>query len=182
MSPLQPSDRELLDDAISGHPYAFAALFDRHHRAVYWQAYGVVRHANDAQDITQDVFVTAWRRRTEIRVEDSLLPGLLVTARNTALNASRKRARLHAVPLVDEADSLGVEDQVEAKAVRDAVERAVAVLSPIERELFTRCIDGDETYEDAATALGLTHGGVRNRVSRLRGRLRADLRDLKEDA
>ena len=95
MSPLQPSDRELLDDAISGHPYAFAALFDRHHRAVYWQAYGVVRHANDAQDITQDVFVTAWRRRTEIRVEDSLLPWLLVTARNTALNASRKRARLH---------------------------------------------------------------------------------------
>jgi len=146
--------------------------------AVYWQAHQVVRDPDEAQDVAQDTFVTAWRRLDEIRIVDrSMLPWLLVTARYTALNAGRKRARLRSVPLEHEPLDPGAEppDAVDAAAVAAAIEQAVSRLSPVDRRLFELCVDGDLTYDQAAAELGVTHGAVRNRVSRLRARLRRDL-------
>lgn len=83
-----PDDRALLGRARSGDRTAFSELYDRHVRAVYWQAFGVVRDDDLAEDVTQEVFITAWRKLHGIDVVDeSLLPWLLVTARYTALNA-----------------------------------------------------------------------------------------------
>lgn len=176
------SDASLLARAAQGSSAAFAVIFDRHVDAVFWQAYHVVRNASDAQDVTQDVFVTTWRRRAEIRVDDSLVPWLLVTAKNIALNAHRKRVRLRSVPLETDPGDEHVEPELDAAAVRAAIDAAVAKLSPVDRELFDRCIDGDQTYAEAAAAVGLTHAAVRNRISRVRTRLRRDLHDLEEDA
>ncbi|HPU13026.1 MAG TPA: sigma-70 family RNA polymerase sigma factor [Aeromicrobium sp.] len=178
---------DLLDDSVlvaratSGDQHAFGALFDRHIEPVYWQAYQVVGDPDDAQDIAQETFVTAWRRLGDISIVDrSALPWLLVTARFTALNASRKRGRLRSVHLENElADSHETpSEQVEAAMVREAIAAAVARLSPLDQQLFTKCIDGELTYEQAASELGVTHGAVRNRVSRLRARLRGDLRPI----
>src|SRR5690606_35734441 len=106
----------------------------------------------------------------------------MVTARFTALNAGRGRARRRAVPLEHEPVDPGASpaDQVDAAAVAAAIEAAVARLSPVDRRLFELCVDGDLTYEQAAAELGVTHGAVRNRVSRLRTRLRGDLHEERE--
>jgi RNA polymerase sigma factor (sigma-70 family) len=162
---------------------AFAALFDRHVRAVYWRAHQVVGDPDEAEDVTQDTFVTAWRRLDEITIVDrSVLPWLVVTARYTALNAGRKRARLRAVALDHEpADpSGGPAEQVDEAAVAAAIDVAVSRLSPVDQRLFALCVDGDLTYEQAAAELGVSHGAVRNRVSRLRARLRGDLHEERE--
>lgn len=177
-APDPASDTALLARARRGDDAAFGALFDRHVAAVYWQAHQVVRNAAEAEDVTQDTFVTAWRRLDDITIVDrSMLPWLMVTARYTALNAGRKRARLRSVPLehepVDPAASPA--DEVDAAAVAAAIDAAVSRLSPVDQRLFELCVDGDLTYEQAAAELGVTHGSVRNRVSRLRSRLRRDL-------
>ena len=121
---------ELLDDsmlvarATRGDQHAFGELFDRHIQPVYWQAYQVVGDPDEAQDIAQETFVTAWRRLGEITIVDrSALPWLLVTARFTALNASRKRGRLRSVHLENElADNHETpSEQVEAATVREAI-------------------------------------------------------------
>lgn len=172
------SDTALLARARRGDTAAFGALFDRHVTAVYWQAHQVVRDAGEAEDIAQDTFITAWRRLDDITIVDrSVLPWLLVTARYTALNAGRKRARLRSVPLEhDPSDpAAGPEAEVDAAAVAAAIESAVARLSPVDQRLFALCVDGDLTYDQAAAELGVTHGAVRNRVSRLRASLRRDL-------
>lgn len=178
----EPTDRELLDRAVEGDHAAFGVLFDRHVSAVYWQAYAVLRQAQDAQDVTQDVFVTTWRKRADIVMADSLAPWLIVTARNTALNLYRKRSRLRSVPLDADPGHTHVETEVAAAEVRRQIDAAVATLPLLDRELFDRCIDGDDSYADAAAALGISHGAVRNRLSRLRSRMRDDLAGLKEDS
>ncbi|MEJ7633782.1 RNA polymerase sigma factor [Aeromicrobium sp.] len=177
-------DRALLERAANGDRAAFGQLYDRHVRPVYWQAYSVVQDADEAQDITQDVFITTWDKIRRISVVDeSVLPWLLVTARFTALNARRRtqKARAHSWPLdPDLPDSASVEDEVAAGQVRNEIDKAVAALSPTDRQLYDLCVVGDHTYELAARELGVSHAVVRNRLSRLRTRLRADLRSMRE--
>ncbi|MET0930398.1 MAG: RNA polymerase sigma factor [Aeromicrobium sp.] len=176
-------DRELLARAATGDRAAFGQLYDRHVRPVYWQAYSVLRDEREAEDTTQDVFVTTWNKiRAITLVDESVLPWLLVTARYTALNARRSRQRRRATALLDAdlpADT-AVEDEVEAGLVRAEIEKATAALTPTDRRLYELCVAGDHTYEMAARELGVSHAVVRNRLSRLRTRLRADLRSMRE--
>ena len=176
------TEGDLLKAVALGDEKAFGQLYDRHVRPVYWQAYGVLRDEREAEDATQDVFVTMWHKiRTITLVDESVLPWLLVTARYTALNARRSRLRRR----VDELDErltsdAAVEDEVEAGLVRAEIDKATAALSPVDRRLYELCVDGDHTYDMAARELGVSHAVVRNRLSRLRTRLRADLRSMRE--
>jgi RNA polymerase sigma factor (sigma-70 family) len=178
----EPDDTDLLARAARGDRGAFGRLYDRHVRAVYWQAYGVVRDEREAEDVTQDVFVTMWNKiRTITLVDRSVLPWLLVTARYTALNARRSRRRRRTDELEDQlADDRTVEDEVDDGLIRAEIDKATTALSPVDRRLYELCLAGDHTYEMAARELGVTHAVVRNRLSRLRSRLRADLRSLRE--
>ncbi|MCW2840282.1 MAG: polymerase subunit sigma-24, partial [Aeromicrobium sp.] len=55
-------DGELLARAAAGDRLAFGLLYDRYVRPVYWQAYSVLRDDREAEDATQDVFVTTWNK------------------------------------------------------------------------------------------------------------------------
>ncbi|ADG79670.1 RNA polymerase, sigma-24 subunit, ECF subfamily OS=Tsukamurella paurometabola (strain ATCC 8368 /DSM / CCUG 35730 / CIP 100753 / JCM 10117 / KCTC 9821/ NBRC 16120 / NCIMB 702349 / NCTC 13040) OX=521096 GN=Tpau_3078 PE=3 SV=1 [Tsukamurella paurometabola] len=189
MSIDETGDRALLARAGTGDADAFAAIYDRHIRPVYWQAYAVLRDADAAQEVGQDTFLTLWRRIEEVRVVDeSVLPWLLATARYTALNAGRRLSvvRDRSAPLdgdgsvADPAPS--PEDALLASEVRHRIDSAVAALSPIDQRLYHLCVEGERTYDSAANELGVTHAAVRNRVSRLRTRLRADLSTLREQS
>ncbi len=176
-------DGELLTRAAHGDRAAFGQLYDRHVRPVYWQAFAIVRDADDAEDIAQDVFITTWNKlRTINLVDESALPWLLVTARFTALNARRRNLKASHGELDSNASDNGpsVEEEVEGTQVRAEISKAVAALSPTDRQLYDLCVVGDHTYELAARELGVSHAVVRNRLSRLRSRLRADLRSMRE--
>jgi RNA polymerase sigma factor (sigma-70 family) len=181
---MSTDDVDLLTRAQEGDRLAFADLYDRHVRPVYWQAYSVVHDAGEAEEVTQDVFVTAWRRiRAITPVDGSLLPWLMFTARYTALNAYRRASRRRNDALDDDVltgtDS-PVEREIEAAQVRAEIDKAVAALAPNDRRLYELCVEGDRTYEQAARELGVSHAVVRNRLHRLRTRLRADLRSMRE--
>lgn len=175
-------DHELLARAAAGDRGAFAQLYDRHVRPVYWQSFGILRDEREAEDATQDVFVTMWNKVRSISlVDESVLPWLLVTARYTALNARRSRQRRRSDALdTDLPSHLAVEDEVESGFVRAEIEKATAALSAVDRQLYELCVVGEHTYEMAARELGVSHAVVRNRISRLRARLRADLRSTRE--
>ncbi|MGM7668381.1 RNA polymerase sigma factor [Microbacterium sp. A93] len=77
---IEDADAELIRLARRGDRGAFATLFERHSKAVYLYSWSMLRDDSDADDITQDVFVVAWR-----------LPWMLVTARNLSRNQLRRR-------------------------------------------------------------------------------------------
>jgi len=180
-------DRALVARAARGDRHAFTELYDRHVRPVYWQAYTVVGDRDAAEDVTQEVFLTTWRKLGAIDlVDDSLLPWLLVTSRYTALNRHRHDIRLARRQDTLDADladtAASVEDTLEAEAVRTEIEKCVASLSTSDRRLYELCINGEHSYAAAAAELGVSHGAVRNRLSRLRTQLRSDLATLRGPA
>lgn len=186
LSRSEQSDRDLLRALVEGRRGALATLYDRHSRVVYAYTAARLEGREDIEEISQDAFVTLWRKRSTITIAgDSLLPWLLVTSRN--LIANRRRSLLaaekrRASAAVDEAtpDSRpGPDELVERDQLLAYVEAAASALPEPDRTVFELCIRGDHSYEDAAAQAGITPGAVRNRLSRLRARLRNELHTLR---
>lgn len=174
-------DRALLHAATRGDQEAFRQLYQRHVRPVYWLAHTLLRQAADAEDLTQEVFFIAWNKRGQINIVGiSLLPWLLTTCRLQAMNRIRlaqRRATDIDQFAVEAAVHTGLdtESQVEQRAVMAAIDGIVAQLAPLDQEIYRACLLEGHTYEAAAKALGVSQGAVRNRLARIRVRLRAGI-------
>lgn len=172
------SEAELIGLRGSGESEAFGALVERHGNTVFRYAYTLTGNADDAQDVAQDAFMTAWRKRRDVRVVDgSVLPWLLVTARNHAANLARTRQRRGDVPL----DSTDVVDSTrtphELVLDREQLEwigSTLSGLTPELRQVVVACLIDEQSYADVAADLGLEVTAVKKRVSRARAQFRAE--------
>ena len=167
-------DGELVERARHSDRGAFRALFDRHAAGVHRYAWGILRDDRDADDVTQEVFVVAWRRLDAIRILDaSALPWLLVTCRNVARNALR--ARRDAVPF-DESVLPGDRLRQERLEELTWVRREVGRLSGVDQRIVHLCLVEGYGYAEAAEHLGLSRSALAKRVERLRDALRLAVR------
>jgi RNA polymerase sigma-70 factor (ECF subfamily) len=179
-------DRIDLEAAAHGDSAAFDALYRRHVTVVYRHAYSLLGTRREAEEIAQDVFVTLWNKIASVRIVDrSLLPWLLTTSRYLCLNRRRALARNNARVHVDglsvlPPDPMSVEDRVRNRALREAIDDALAGLSDEDYTVYLLCIEEGLTYQQASLAMGVSHGAVRNRLARLRAGLRIALGGARE--
>lgn len=177
---MSPNDRQLWEQAVDGDRDAFGQLFDRHSKAVYRHCFRLTASASTAEDLLQNTFLLAWRKRDKVRLrQDSALPWLLAVATN-AVRGERKsvarRLRLQRrtpaePPTPDHAEA--VADRVDSERRMAEVLIAVRALPRGLQNAFTLCAWGDVSYPDAAAVLGVAESTVRVRVSRARARLTA---------
>ncbi|MCR2792990.1 RNA polymerase sigma factor [Microbacterium sp. zg.Y625] len=173
-------DADLVAAAATGSEEAFRALYRAYVRPVYWLAHGLVGSAADAEDVTQETFLTAWRKLPGLQLAgDSLLPWLVTICRFQCANRVRRlrREREHSAGTVDETapDTVDVAELVVGRDVAERIVAAVAGLSALDREIFRLCAAEGHAYQAAAEQLGVGHGVVRNRLSRIRTKLRTEL-------
>lgn len=172
------SDRELWSRGAAGDADAFAELFDRHGDAIYNYLFRRTGDWGTAEELTAVVFLEAWRRRSQLRLErESALPWLYGTATNVLRN-QRRSLRRHRAALA-RLPQPGIEpDFAEDAAARVTDAAAVSRLLPLlgrlsraDREVFALCVLAELSYEEAAAALGVKVGTVRSRLSRARARM-----------
>lgn len=179
-------DRVDLEAAVNGDVDAFDAIYQRHVSVVYRHAYSLLASRREAEEVAQDVFVTLWAKLASVRIVDrSLLPWLLTTSRYHCLNrrraAARHTARTHGAGLFAlPADPMSVEDRVRNRALREAIDDALAALSDDDYTVYLLCIEEGLTYQEASIQMGVSHGAVRNRLARLRAGLRVALGSARE--
>jgi RNA polymerase sigma factor (sigma-70 family) len=179
---VQPTDRDLWDQAGAGSGEAFGLLFDRHSRAVYNHCFRLTASWATAEDLTSSTFLQAWRHRGRMRLaNDSLRPWLLAVATNAVRSERRSvRRRLSLAeragaepPAADHADD--VAGRVDGERRMASVLAELHKLPPAEQEAVALCLWSGVSYADAAVALGIAEVSVRSRVSRARSKLRAAL-------
>jgi RNA polymerase sigma factor (sigma-70 family) len=170
-------DASLVAQAAGGSEHAFRTLYRAYVRPVYWLAHGLVGNAPDAEDVTQETFLVAWRKLRGLElVGDSLLPWLVTVCRFQAANRIRaqRREREHTAEAADDSipSTVNVEQQVIDAEFAERILREVEGLSPLDQDIFRLCASEGYAYQAAAEQLGVAHGVVRNRLSRIRTRLR----------
>jgi RNA polymerase sigma-70 factor, ECF subfamily len=131
---------------------------------------------DDADDVTQDVFVRAWRSVPAFRHDASARTWLLAIARRACVDSLRRRgrrtrlgARLTTEPV------LGADPD---RAEVNALESVVAGLSADRRDAFVLTQLLGCSYEEAATVCDVAVGTIRSRVARARADLVEQLRDV----
>ena len=174
----QRADSVLLEELVAGSEVALAAIYERHRRPVYAQGYAEVGTRVDAEEVLQDTFLTLWQKRRGIRLVDgSMLPWLLVTAKNHSRNRRRYQARRAASQLPDDPMDLQTDPAclAEQHELADVLAEALEALSPLDQQIVQLCLVEGLSYQHVAVHLRSTHATVRNRLSRARKLLRLRL-------
>ena len=183
--PVQTSDQRWAAQAAAGDESAFRELYRLHVRPVYWIAHGILGSPADAEDVTQETFVTAWRKLPDLELRgESILPWLATICRFQAANRLRQRLRdrAHTTEAVDDTltSTISVEEQVITAAMAARIAAEVGTMSDLDREIFRLCAAEGYAYQAAAEELGVSHAIVRNRLSRVRTRLRGAVKEASD--
>ena len=161
---------ELLCRARDGDRSALAAAI-RSSQAEVWRFAAHQVGFADADDVTQDTFVRAWRALPAFRADSSGRTWLLSIARRACADAVRHRARGRRLR-----DRLESEAAVGATELPDSsglqgIEELVAGLDARRREAFVLTQVVGCSYEEAAAICAVPVGTIRSRVARARADL-----------
>ena len=189
MNEPHPSDEHLLAAARAGDKGALERLLERHQEQVYRFGMKMCRDREDAKDVLQDTLLAMARSVRDFRGASSLSTWLYTIARSFCL---KKRRRSKFAP--DAERSLETDVAAEArrlsspgadadellagKEVERALERAIAGLDPMYREvLLLRDVEG-LTAPEVAEVLGVTAQAVKSRLHRARLSVREQVAPL----
>jgi RNA polymerase sigma-70 factor (ECF subfamily) len=182
----EKTDEELLASARQGDEEAFAAFLRRHTANVHrWMVRAVGEE--DADDMTQDVFLKAYRGLARFRGEAPPRAWLAAIADNAVKNRYRARGRFRRVfagssdarPELDPPETgAGPEEAARTGESRRLVTEALKLLAPEFRmPVVLRDIE-EWSYEEIAVSLTLPVGTVKSRIARGRGQLKEILTPL----
>jgi len=178
---------DLLVEAFrEGKPGAFDAIVRTHQDRVYAFCLRMLADREDALDIAQEVFLSAYRNMAGFRGEASLSTWLLRIAANRSLNRIRQRATRAAREVMsiepqEDGDSPfqppGREEDrpdrmMESRETRKILEAAIANLDEDSRMLVLLSDVEGFSYEELSEAVGIPLGTVKSRLHRARMALR----------
>ncbi|HEX6739105.1 MAG TPA: sigma-70 family RNA polymerase sigma factor [Vicinamibacteria bacterium] len=168
------SDGDLLQKCREGDQGAWRELVARHTRRVFNLAYRFVGRVDEAEDLTQEIFVKVYQSLGRYRADEGAFTTWLTTvARNQAIDNYRRRREerlrrsqdpevLDHMPSGEEGPLRTLEREERAQLVH----RGLKALPPDLREPIVLCDLQGLPYEEAAAVLGIPLGTVKSRINR----------------
>lgn len=168
---------ELMAGLAAGDRESLAQLYHRTRAAVYGLALSILGSGHDAEDVTQDTYVTAWEKCHLYRPQGTPMAWLLTITRNLARMKLRDRGRTqdlgeeqwHAIPA--QSPSVTPED-------RAVLEAALSILSDQERQIVMLHAAAGLKHREIAKLLELPLPTVlskyRRALSKLKNKLEGD--------
>lgn len=147
-----------------------------HADAVYAYLYRLAGSASAAEDLTQEVFLTALRKGTQIREPEKVRAWLMAVARNAYLASRRASQVLPMVELPEPAEIAGDDAGNDDTAFdEDRLQEALAELPYDYRVVILMFYFEELSYREIAEQLQLPVGTVMSRLSRAKAQLRVKL-------
>lgn len=182
---LGDTDKDIIEYIIKGNTGAFSEIVKRYKGAVYSLCYRMVRNKEEAEDLSQEVFVKVYKNLTKYNPEYKFSTWILRIATNTTIDHLRKN-KVEILPLNED-----IKDREKVESAEDVfligddnsrVEKAIADLSIEFRTLILQYHYYGLSYKEIAEGMQLPMSKVKNRLHRGRSLLREALMDMKEES
>ncbi len=184
----------IVERAKKGDREAFGVLVDQYKDKIYNYVSRMLSDPYEAEDVTQEAFLRAYRSLPRFRGASSFHTWLYRIASNLAIDVVRKRKRSEPTFSIDEpleseegeyerelpSEDGGPEQRATTRETRLAVRRAIMDLPEKLRDVMILYELQGETYEDIAEILDVPLGTVKSRLFNARNRLKENLRSLVE--
>jgi RNA polymerase sigma-70 factor, ECF subfamily len=178
----------LVRRCVSGDSSAWEEIVQRYHRRIYNICYRFAGTSDDAQDLTQEVFIKMYRTLNSYDVgKGAFMTWVTTVTRNLLVDHFRKTKQDRMTDSIDTAPSehedaqplstqiadpsRSAHEQVQSRETREAVHQALQKLSPELREAVILRDLQDMDYKDIAGALKVPEGTVKSRINRGRAEL-----------
>jgi RNA polymerase sigma-70 factor, ECF subfamily len=164
--PSYESEDYLVQQAIKRDKAAFGSLYDLHVDRIYRRVYYRVSNEVDAEDITQEVFVRAWKAIDRYRKTGApFVTWLLTIANHLIVDHYRNRKNTVTIDEIDDKNpgnqDMGPEEQSEVNFDNTLIRQAVFKLKGNKQKvILMHFIDGF-SYEEIARTLNKSEGAVR---------------------
>jgi len=186
-----PDDKELVLKAQQGDVHAFDELVERYHGKIYGLTYNMTSNREDAEDLTQEVFVKAFKALPRFKGKSSFYTWLYRIAVNKTINYRKKRNRKRLLSL-DQFDQEIKTDEVyhdltskgsplrnvSLTELQKKMNEALQSLSEKHRTVVVLHDMQGIPHEEIAKMVGASVGTIRSRLFYARRQLQAELAEF----
>ena len=179
----QPEDQYYIDATIAGDVQAFAALVDRYKHMVYTLAMKIVKHTEEAEEISQDVFLKVFQVLNTFKGDSKFSTWLYKIAYYRSLDYIKKQKRQLNTSSIDSEIEFhlpsieGVLDQFEFQERKQAIKRAIDKLPEADAVVITLHYFEELSLKEIAEVMNMEANTVKVRLFRSRKRLAVILKN-----
>lgn len=162
------SDSEIIRRIKAGDNYAFEELYYKYVDKVFYFSLRYLRSREDAEGLTQEIFLKIWEIRNTLNPDLSLNSYIFTIAKNTIFNKNRKKINEQAYKeyLRNHLDKMydKTENDIILNEVRDWINKAVDDLPPQRRNIFKLSRFEGLSYKEISSRLNLSERTVESHI------------------
>ena len=176
-----PLEVAAIAETKAGRPEAYEYLVSKYLKRVISVAWGIVRNADDAEDLAQEAFVRAYENIHRFRTGDPFGPWIYRIVTNLSLDVvkHRSRVRQEALTEMEEAERRDRADlPAQSNEIASRIDSALQSLPEMQRLVARLHLVEEFSHTEIAQMLNLNEGTVRSHLSLARRKLREQLADV----
>ena len=179
---MKKEEAHIIKEILNGKTEQYEYFLDRYGQQVFVLVDRIVSCQEDAEELTQDVFLKAFQQLSSFKAESSFSTWIYRIATNLAISAVRKKRndvlRLDNSVFANLSDTQvdeALEDESEEQLQR--LQRAMEKLEADERALVTLYYMEEKPLSEVAFILGMTEGNAKVKLHRIRKKLYIFIKD-----
>ena len=172
-SKMENNETHIIQRILKGETALYENLLNQYSQQVFSLIARIICNQEDAEELTQDVFLKAFQHLSSFKAESSFSTWIYSIAYNTAISAARKKKfdtfAMDDALLANISEQQALNDESEEMIAR--LNRAIEKLNSDERALITLFYYEEKTMNETARILGLTESNAKVKLHRIRKKI-----------
>mgnify|MGYP000911344014 CR=1 FL=1 len=164
------SDQKLMKEIKAGNMLAFDALYKKYCKSLYKFVFSIIKSAEEAENIIQDVFLNLWLNRNNIQKEALVKYYIFTIAYNSTISVIRRKIKES--QFIEELKNLqihtqeSVESEIEYNEMNEKLNEIINTLPERQKEVYLLHKAEGLKYSEIADRLNISVNTVENHMSR----------------